>query len=185
MSHDGSTDRHGAAHPALSRSDYRLVPRPAHRSIHEIVGLCAVALQARQEAALSAASRDPRVEKRPEFTLEVGRHPEQLQPLHLRVEGSERSRPIAISSWTESSALAACSAIVWTARSRMSRSRRAIAETLARGSVDRSHASVRFSEWGKPRNGLPQRGSLGPDLRRKGGSSHDRMEIGLPWESAH
>jgi hypothetical protein len=40
--------------------------------------------------------------------------------------------------------LAACSAIVWTACSRMSRSRRAIAETLARGSVDRSHASVRF-----------------------------------------
>jgi hypothetical protein len=27
MSHDGSTDRHGAAHPALSRSDYRLVLR--------------------------------------------------------------------------------------------------------------------------------------------------------------
>jgi hypothetical protein len=49
-------------------------------------------------------------------------------------------------------------------------------EMLARGSVDR---------WGKPRNGLPQRGSLGPDLPRKGGSSHDRMEIGLPGESAH
>ena len=36
-------------------------------------------------------------------------------------------------------------------RSRMSR--RTIAEMLARGSVDR---------WGKPRNGLPRRGSLGP-----------------------
>jgi len=33
-------------------------------------------------------------------------------------------------------------------------------EMLARGSVDR---------WGKPRNGLPQRGSLGPDSAEEGG----------------
>jgi hypothetical protein len=43
-------------------------------------------------------------------------------------------------------------------RSRMSR--RTIAEMLARGSVDR---------WGKPRNGLPQRGFLGPDSAEEGG----------------
>jgi len=56
---------------------------------------------------------------------------------------------------------------------RISRSRRAIAEMPARGSVDR---------WGKPRNGLPQRGSLGPTQRRR--SSRDRMEVDLPRESA-
>jgi hypothetical protein len=51
-------------------------------------------------------------------------------------------------------AFAACSAMVRTACSRMSRSPRAIARCLPEGSVDR---------WGKPRNGLPRRGSLGPD----------------------
>jgi len=67
--------------------------------------------------------RHPRLE----LALEVGLHLQKLEAKHLRVN---RDRVIAstggLASSTSSSAFAACSTMVWTARSRISRSRRAI-----------------------------------------------------------
>jgi hypothetical protein len=96
-----------------------------------------------------------------ELALEVGLHPEEFEPEHLRMDGDRMITSTGslrfvhelvgldgllgdvVDSVLEDVALAACHC-----------------EMLARGSVDR---------WGKPRNGLPQRGSLGPGLQGRGG----------------
>jgi hypothetical protein len=75
------------------------------------------------------------------------------------------------------SALAACSVIVWTARSRMSRSRRTIAEMLAEG------MSGSKRNGGSPATGCAA-GLPRTRITKEGGSGHDRMEVGLPTESA-
>jgi hypothetical protein len=68
----------------------------------------------------------------PEFSLEVGLHPQELEPQHLRVD---RNRVIASTSSLrlvdELVGLAACSAMVRTACSRISRSRRAISADVS------------------------------------------------------
>ena len=71
--------RTGTARPTRP-SPIRTIDGSPDPLIDPSSGSRAVALQVRQEAALSVASRDPRVEKRPEFTFEVGRHLEEFQP---------------------------------------------------------------------------------------------------------
>ena len=63
------------------------------------------------------------------LTFEIGLHLQELQTQHLGMvtSGSDRPCPTPIASSTRSSAFAACSAMVWTACSRISRSPRAMA----------------------------------------------------------
>jgi hypothetical protein len=65
-----------------------------------------------------------------ELALGVGLHLQELKPEHLRVDGERMIASTgSIASSTSSSAFAACSAMVWTACSRISRSRRAMKES--------------------------------------------------------
>ena len=73
--------------------------------------------------------------------------------------------------------------LVWTARSRISRSRRVIAEMLARGLPTAPRASVGFRELGEAPQRAAAAGLPRTRLTNKW-SSHDRMEVGLSMVSA-